>query len=338
MSAQTKRTNTGHTHNQNQTQTQMHAHAHSHANIKRALGVAFGLTACVLLVELVGGLISHSLALLSDAGHVLTDIVALGLAWFAAVQAERPSNDRRTYGYHRVGILVALANAITLIIIVVAIAIEAVHRLQQPEKVTPWLMFVAAAVGIAVNLFIGFGLRREEQHNLNVRAARLHVFGDVGASVAVVVGGVIIALTGWYPADPIISLVIALLIAWGAWGVLRETIAILMESTPRNVDVTNLLRDLGKIPGVSGVHDLHVWSIAGGMHALSAHVQVVDRPLSACDTLREKINTLLAKDYHIGHTTLQFECRTCDLCAGSNLYCQFEPDASMHSHVHIHSH
>jgi cobalt-zinc-cadmium efflux system protein len=336
MSAQTKRTSIGHKQRQNHAQIQ--PQGHTHANVKRALGVAFALTACVLLVELVGGLVSHSLALLSDAGHVLTDIVALGLAWFAAAQAERPSNDRRTYGYHRVGILVALANAITLILIVVAIAIEAIHRLQQPETVTPWVMFVAAAVGIAVNLFIGFGLRQEGEHNVNVRAARLHVFGDVGASAAVLVGGVIIALTGWYPADPIISLAIALLIAWGAWGVLRETIAILMESTPRNVDVTNLLRDLGKIPGVSGVHDLHVWSIAGGMHALSAHVQVVDRPLSACDTLREKINALLATDYHIGHTTLQFECRTCDLCAGSNLYCQFEPGEAVHSHIHSHAH
>ena len=311
-------------------------HEHSHIGTKRALGIAFALTAAVLVVEVVGGLFSHSLALLSDAGHVLTDIVALGLAWFAAVQAERPSDDRRTYGYHRVGILAALANAITLILIVVVIAFEAVHRLQQPETVTPWIMFVAAAVGVAVNLFIGFGLRREGTDNVNVRAAMLHVFGDVGASLAVILGGIVIALTGWYPADPIISLAIALLIAWGAVRVLRETIAILMESTPRDVDVTRLLRDLGKIPGVSGVHDLHVWSIAGGMRALSAHIQVVDRPLSACDALREKINTLLANNYAIGHTTLQFECRNCDRCDGASLYCQLDPGeaASMHAHGH----
>ena len=309
---------------------------HRHASTKRALGIAFALTAAVLLVEVVGGLFSHSLALLSDAGHVLTDIVALGLAWFAAIQAERPSDDRRTYGYHRVGILAALANAITLILIVVVIAVEAVHRLQQPETVTPWIMFAAATVGVAVNLFIGFGLRREGTDNVNVRAAMLHVFGDVGASLAVILGGVIIALTGWYPADPIISLAIALLIALGAWRVLRETIAILMESTPRDVDVTRLLRDLGRISGVSGVHDLHVWSIAGGMRALSAHIQVVDRPLSACDALREKINTLLANNYAIGHTTLQFECRNCDRCDGVSLYCQLDPGEASHSHGHAH--
>lgn len=315
-----------------------HAHTHSHTGAKRTLGIAFVLTAAVLLVEVVGGLFSHSLALLSDAGHVLTDIVALGLAWFAAVQAERPPDDRLTYGYHRVGILAALANAVTLILIVIAIAVEAAHRLEQPEMVTPWIMFASASVGLAVNVYIGFGLRRQRSNNINVRAAMLHVFGDVGASVAVIAGGVVIALTGWYPADPIISLAIALLIAWGAWGVLRETIGILMESTPRDIDVTRLLRDLGKIPGVSGVHDLHVWSIAGGMHALSAHIQVVDRPLSACDALREKITTRLASTYHIGHTTLQFECRNCDRCDGSNLYCQLEPGEATHSHAHRHSH
>ncbi|HEY7341421.1 MAG TPA: cation diffusion facilitator family transporter [Ktedonobacterales bacterium] len=313
-------------------------HVHTHASPKVALGTAFALTALVLLVEVVGGFASHSLALLSDAGHVLTDIVALGLAWFAAVQAERPSDDRRTYGYHRVGILAALANAITLIAIVVWIAFEAIHRLQAPEQVTPWIMFVAASVGVAVNLFIGLRLRHQGQHNVNVRAAMLHVFGDVGASAAVIVGGVVIALTGWYLADPIISLAIALLIAWGAWGVLRETVGILMESTPRDVDVTRLLRDLGKIPGVSGVHDLHVWSIAGGMRALSAHIQVIDRPLSACDALRVKISALLRKDYSIGHTTLQFECRDCDRCDGSNLYCQLDPGESAHAHLHGHSH
>jgi cobalt-zinc-cadmium efflux system protein len=332
MSAQTGHQSRSHSH----TKTVNTPTTTKVTNTKRALGIAFALTAAVLLVEVVGGLFSHSLALLSDAGHVLTDIVALGLAWFAAVQAERPSDDRRTYGYHRVGILAALANAITLILIVVWIAFEAVHRLRQPEAVTPWIMFAAASVGVAVNLFIGFRLRHTGQENINVRAAMLHVFGDVGASAAVIVGGVVIALTGWYPADPIISLAIAVLIALGAWRVLRETIAILMESTPRDVDVTSLLRDLGKIPGVSGVHDLHVWSIAGGMRALSAHIQVLDRPVSACDALREKVNTLLHNNYHIGHTTLQFECRTCDRCDGSNLYCQLEPGEAAHSHTHSH--
>src|SRR5579859_5786538 len=188
-------------------------HDHSHGMVGAKLRTAFLLTLLILAVELGGGLLSHSLALLSDAGHVLTDIVALGLAWFATAQAERPANARKTYGYHRTGILAALANALTLILIVLAIAYEAVQRFQHPQAVTPWVMFASAAVGIIVNLSIGFGLRQEGGDNVNVRAAMLHVFGDVGASAGVIAGGLVILLTRWYPADPLISLFIAVLIA-----------------------------------------------------------------------------------------------------------------------------
>ena len=246
-------------------------HDHAHDMTGNKLRTAFLLTAVILVVELAGGILSHSLALLSDAGHVLTDIFALGLAWFAAVQAERPADATNTYGYHRTGILAALLNAVTLILIVLAIAYEAVQRFQHPEKVTPWLMFVSALVGIAVNLYIGFGFKGEGSENLNVRAAMLHVFGDVGASVGVIIGGLAILLTGWYPADPLISLGIAGLIAWGAWRILRDTIDILMESTPKGLNVAQLVRDVIKEPEVTDVHDLHLWTIAGGMNAMSAH-------------------------------------------------------------------
>ena len=309
-------------------------HDHAHNMTGRKLRVAFALTALILVVEVIGGLISHSLALLSDAGHVLTDIVALGLAWYATVQAERPADAQKTFGYHRTGILAALANAVTLILVVVAIAFEAVRRLQHPEQVTPWVMFISAAVGIAVNLFIGFGLQKEGGENLNVRAAMLHVFGDVGASAAVIVGGLVIVLTGWYPADAIISLLIALLIARGAWGILRETVDILMEAAPKDVNVAQLVRDLIKLPGISDVHDLHIWSIAGGMSALSAHVQVSDRPLSSCDALLGQLNQLLQTRYRIAHTTIQFECAG---CADNDLYCAMG-DATVGDHEHNHDH
>jgi cobalt-zinc-cadmium efflux system protein len=308
-------------------------HDHAHAMTGSKLRTAFFLTALILVVELLGGLLSHSLALLSDAGHVLTDIVALGLAWFAAAQAERPANARNTYGYHRIGILAALANAVTLILVVAAIAYEAIQRLRQPESVTPWLMFVAAAVGIVVNLVIGLGLRNEGGNNLNVRAALLHVFGDVGASAAVIVGGIVIVVTGWYPADAIISLFIAVLIARGAWTILRETVDILMEATPKDLNVAQLVRDLMLVPGITDVHDLHIWSIAGGMRALSAHVQVMDRPLSACDALLSDLNALLADRYQIGHTTIQFECVG---CSPNDLYCAL-PASGEEPHVHNHS-
>ncbi len=309
-------------------------HEHTHSLAGNKLRTAFALTALILVVELVGGLLSHSLALLSDAGHVLTDIVALGLAWFATVQATRPANAQKTFGYHRTGILAALANAITLIVIVGAIAYEAIQRFQHPQKVTPWLMFVSAAVGIGVNLYIGLGLQKEGSENLNVRAAMLHVFGDVGASVAVIVSGLIILLTGWYPADPLLSLVIAVLIARGAWKVLRETIDILMEATPKDLNVAQLVRDVVRVPGVLDVHDLHIWSIAGGMSALSAYVQVQDRPLSACDPLLGQLRALLQERYHIAHTTIQFECAG---CGPDDLYCALtQGEEGGHDHAQHH--
>jgi len=310
-------------------------HDHSHGMTGAKLRTAFLLTAVILLVEASAGFLSHSLALLSDAGHVLTDIVALGLAWFATVQAERPADARNTYGYHRTGILAALANAVTLIVIVLVIAYEAVRRFQQPEAVTPWLMFVSAGVGIAINLYIGFGLRKEGAENLNVRAAALHVFGDVGASAAVIVAGVVILLTGWYPADPLLSLAIAVLIAWGAWRILRETVDILMEATPKDLNVAQLVRDLIRMPEVEDVHDLHVWSLAGGMRVLSAHVQVRDDcHLSACDALQGRINRMLQRQYEIGHTTLQFECAGCD---PNPLYCSLNGSGdSGHEHGQAH--
>ncbi|MGI8588394.1 MAG: cation diffusion facilitator family transporter [Chloroflexia bacterium] len=295
------------------------ADGHDHGMTGRKLRTAFGLTALILLVELAGGLLSHSLALLSDAGHVLTDIAAIGLAWYATAQAERPADARRTFGYHRTGILAALANAVTLILIVIFIGYEAVGRFTHPQPVEPGLMFVSALVGIVVNLYIGFGLRAEGGANLNVRAAMLHVFGDVVASVGVVVAGLVILLTGWQLADPLISIGIAVLIAKGAWDILRETTDILMEATPRDLNVAQLVRDLLKVPGVHDVHDLHVWSIAGGLPVLSAHVQVGDdRPLSACDPLMVEVNGLLQQRYRIAHSTLQLEYVCCD---ANDLYC-----------------
>ncbi|GAC1404520.1 MAG: CDF family zinc transporter ZitB [Chloroflexota bacterium] len=308
-------------------------HGHSMTGVK--LRTAFALTAVILLVELIGGLLSHSLALLSDAGHVLTDIFALGLAWFATVQAERPADATKTYGYHRIGILAALANAVTLMLIVIAIAYEAVQRFQHPAKVTPWILFVSAAAAIVVNLYIGFGLRAEGEHNLNVRAAMLHVFGDVGAAIGVIVAGAVILLTAWYPADPLISLLIAVLISYGAWNILRETIDILMEATPRGLNVAQMVRDMLREPEVTDVHDLHIWTIAGGLNSLSAHVQLDDRPLSECDSLLSRLTKLLEQKYHIGHATIQLECVGCET---THLYCTQKALAHTHGgHAHHHT-
>ena len=310
------------------------AHNHTHGMTRARLRTAFLLTAIILLVELVGGLLSHSLALLADAGHVLTDILALGLAWFAAVRAELPADARNTYGQHRIGILAALANAVTLILIVFWIAWEAVQRLRQPEAVTPWIMLAAATVGVAVNLYIVLGLRAEGGENLNVRGAMLHALGDIGASVGVIVGALVILLTGWLYADPIISLGIAALVAKSAWDLLGEAMDILMESSPRDLNVAQLVRDVVKVPGVSDVHDLHVWSIAGGMRVLTAHVQVTDDPrLTECDALVDAIHCLVCERYSISHTTIQVEQTG---CARNELYCCLPDGVHHHSHEHFH--
>lgn len=312
-----------------------HTHSHTHGATGAVLRRAFFLTLVILVVETVGGVVSHSLALLSDAGHVLTDIVALGLAWFAIHRAEKPPDARNTYGYHRTGILVALANAVSLILIVAWIGYEAIGRLQHPEAVTPWIMFVSAAVGIGINLYIALGLRAEGSANLNARGAFLHALGDVGASVGVILGGAVILLTGWQYADPIISLVIALLIAKGAWDLLGETVDILMEATPKDINVAQLVRDVIRVPGVEDVHDLHIWSIAGGRRILSAHVQVADnRPLDACDQLVDQIHCLLCEGYTISHTTLQLERQGCAL---RDLYCGLPDHAHASEHAYLHS-
>ncbi|TMC27599.1 MAG: cation transporter [Chloroflexi bacterium] len=315
-----------------------HNHNHTHGMAKQALRLAFFLTIVILVAELVGGIVSNSLALFSDAGHVVTDIFALGLAWFAAVQAERPANARKTFGYHRVGILAALVNAVTLIIIAIVISLEAFQRFQHPEPVQPFIMFLSAGIGIAVNLFIGLGLQKEG-HSLNVRAATMHVFGDVIVSVGVIVAGIIILLTGWTLVDPLLSVGIAVLIAFGAWGILRETTDILLESTPRDISLSDLVGDMKKIEGVKDVHDLHVWCIASGMYALSCHTRINDHRPSCSSPILQSLNSMLSEKYHIDHATIQFECndhRTA-CCEMDGLYCRME-NAQEKSNGHSHKH
>jgi cobalt-zinc-cadmium efflux system protein len=310
-------------------------HDHSHGMVKESLRIAFALTAIILVASVVGGILANSLALLTDAGHIVTDLFALGLAWFAAVQAERPSNERKTFGYHRVGILAALLNALTLIVIVVFICWEAIQRLQYPEPVEPWIMFVAAALAIGVNLFIAFALRRDG-HNLNVRAASLHVLSDVVASLGVIIAGGVILFTGWQIVDPILSIGIAVLVALGAFRILHETVDILLEAAPRTIAVAQVAEDMSRIEGVLAVHDLHVWSIANGMHALSAHVLIENVPSSDSAVILQRLTRVLNESYHILHTTIQFECDAHPgaCCSKDLLYCQLAAVAHVHGGEH----
>jgi cobalt-zinc-cadmium efflux system protein len=291
------------------------------------LKVALALTCVVLAVELAGGLISHSLALLSDAGHVLTDVFALGLAWFAVAQARRPADQRRSYGYHRVSILAALVNAVTLIVIVIAIAYEAVRRIANPEPVQGAVVIASALVAIAVNSYIALGLRSDTK-SLNLRAAMLHIVGDIAASVGVVVAGAVILLTGWLYIDPLLSIAIAVLIAFGAWRIVHETVNMLLEGTPREIDLAAVTHEITKTELITGMHDLHVWALSSEELALSVHVVVEDCPLGEAEHVVRDLESRLCTHFAIGHTTIQVE--SCHPCG------EIHHGAGEHNHPHDH--
>jgi cobalt-zinc-cadmium efflux system protein len=293
------------------------------ATLKRALA----LTCVILAVELAGGVVSHSLALLSDAGHVLTDVFALGLAWFAVAQAKRPADRRRSYGYQRVSILAALVNSVVLIVIVIVIAFEAVRRLTHPEPVQGVVVIVSALAAIAVNAYVVLGLRGHGK-SLNLRAALLHVTGDIGASVGVVVAGAVILLTNWLYIDPILSLGIAVLIAYGAWRIVRETVNLLLEGTPTDINLGDVTREITKTEHVISVHDLHVWALSSEEMALSAHVVLEECPLGDAEHVVRDLEGRLCGRFAIGHTTIQVE--SCHPCG------EIHHGAGEHNHPHEH--
>jgi cobalt-zinc-cadmium efflux system protein len=288
---------------------------------------ALALTCVILAVELAGGLVSHSLALLSDAGHVLTDVFALGLAWFAVAQSKRPADRRRSYGYQRVSILAALVNSVTLIVIVIVIAFEAVRRLTHPEPVQGVVVIVSALAAIAVNVYVVFGLRGHGK-SLNLRAALLHVTGDIGASVGVVVAGAVILLTGWLYIDPILSLGIAVLIAYGAWRIVQETVNLLLEGTPADINLSEVTSEITKTEHVISVHDLHVWALSSEAMALSAHVVLEECPLGDAEHVVRDLEGRLCGRFAIGHTTIQVE--SCHPCG------EIHHGGGEHNHPHEH--
>jgi cobalt-zinc-cadmium efflux system protein len=288
---------------------------------------ALALTCVILAVELAGGVISHSLALLSDAGHVFTDVFALGLAWFAVEQARRPADRRRTYGYQRVSILAALVNSVALIVIVIAIAIEAVRRLANPEPVQGAVVIAAALVGIAINAYVVLGLRGHGR-NLNLRAALLHVTGDIGASAGVVVAGAVILLTHWLYIDPLLSLGIAALIAWGAWRIVRETVNLLLEGTPPEINLADVATEIKATQHVTGMHDLHVWALSSEAMALSVHVVLEECPLGEAEHVVRDLESRLCDRFDIGHTTIQVE--SCHPCG------EIHHGSGEHNHPHEH--
>lgn len=296
------------------------SHRHEPMAVGR-LRLAFVLSTAMLLAEVAGGIAAHSLALLADAGHLLTDIVSLGLAWFAAVQALRPADARRTYGYHRTGILVALLNAVALIVIAVFIAFEAYRRLTETRPVNGGLMLGVAVFALAVNLLVAFNLSDAGSHNLNVRSALLHVVGDAAASAGVIAAGAAIAVSGVYQLDPAASAIIAVLICVGAWRIIGQAIRILMEAAPASLNMAEMVRQMLHVPGIKDVHDLHVWSISSDMTALSCHVLMEDRRTSELTATLAEMKALLHERFNVCHSTIEVECEGCDM---ENAFCSLE--------------
>lgn len=283
-----------------------HAHAHSAAGAnKKRLAIVFGLTLAYLVAEIVGGLITGSLALLADAGHMLTDVAGLGLALLAIKFAERPATPERTYGYYRVEILAALTNAVVLIGISIYILYEAWERFRNPPEVESGTMLVVAAIGLAINIAGIFILRKGSQESLNMKGAYFEVLSDMLTSVGVIVAGVIMLTTGWYYADPLISAGIGLFILPRTWILLREAVGILLEGTPSDVNLAAVREAIARLPGVTEMHDLHVWTLTSGVNAMSAHVVILDPSMHA--EVLSAVHDVITKNFPIEHVTVQVE-------------------------------
>jgi cobalt-zinc-cadmium efflux system protein len=275
------------------------------------LSLALVLTGLVAILEFWGGTRSNSLALLSDAVHVCMDVFALGVALLAAIGAARPADPQRTFGYGRIEVLAALLNGTLLLVATVVIVYEASRRFSAPVEPHGALMTGVAAIGLIVNAGVGVLLSHDHRHDLNVRAALFHVIGDALGALAVVIGGAIIAFTHLAWIDPLLSLFVAAIIVIGVLRVLKDATNVLLESVPAGVDVGELTRSIQAISGVTGVHDLHVWSIASGSHALSAHVRLDDRRLSEATEVLRDIDRCARDRFGISHVTVQFECVDC---------------------------
>jgi cobalt-zinc-cadmium efflux system protein len=288
--------------------------------------VALLLTAIVLVVEVVGGFWAHSLALLSDAGHVVTDLVVLALSLFALQQVHRPATARRTFGYQRVGILVALVNALLLAAIVAGIVIEALRRLQDPGVVHGGLMAAAAVVGLAISLVIARSLQ-PLQRDLTVKSALVHILGDAWASGGIIVAGLLIVVTGWLALDPLLSIAIAALIAWSAWRVLAAALDILMESTPSDLQTESVVTSVKRVPGVRDLHDLHIWSLGAQSRAMSAHLLIDDQRVTQAQDILAEVREVLAHEFQIEHTTIQFESL---VCRPGDVFC-VQPEGHPHT-------
>lgn len=310
-----------------------HSHSHSHASNKRALLIGFLITSAFMLVEAVGGFLTNSLALLSDAGHMLSDAVSLGIGVLAFALSEKVADYSRTYGYKRIEILAAVFNGVTLLFISGFIFVEAIQRFSEPEAVSSLGMLTIATIGLIVNIVVAWILHKgDTEGNLNLRAAFLHVIGDMLGSVGAIIAGLLIMFFDWNWADPLASIIVGILVLISGWRVTRDSLHVLMEGTPKDIKLENVIETIKKVPGIRSIHDLHVWTITSGHNALSCHA-VVDGNISIRESqeiLRDLEHQLLHQNIH--HVTIQLE--NDDHPHDDSVLCQAKVEAGHHGHHH----
>lgn len=297
------------------------------------MAAAILLTLAFVLAEVITGLFTHSLALISDAGHNFADALALGFSWYAMWVAGKPSDPRRTFGYHRVAILAALVNAASLVVIALVIFWEASRRITAQHPVQSGPMIWMALIAIVMNSVVAMWLRQGAGHDVNLRSAYLHMLGDAISAFGVVLAGIVIWLTGSPIADPIASFLIGALILASSWGILKETINILLEGSPLGLNMPELEEMIQQVPGVLNVHDLHVWTVGPGVVACSCHVVVAEQSIQSGQQILRNVVEELEHHYQITHTTVQIEA---ECCQPDDMYCRIEPNHNAAHHAHHH--
>ena len=322
----------------------MHMVASNNRTMQRILKVSLAATFLYVCATLFYGMRAHSLALISEAGHNASDMLAIILSFVAVYFQSRPATDRKTFGYQRAGVLAAFVNALTLGVLSVWIAISAIHRLAVPVHVEPHLMMYVAVAGVLMNGGIAT-LLWKFSGDVNIRSVFLHMLGDTLSTAAVIAGGAGILFTGLQWIDPVLSLVIAGMILWSSWGIVRETLNILLEGTPKNVALDDIRSAMGAVAGVANVHDLHVWSLGSNSHALASHVTIEcydqrEMSVAECASILDKIKDALWDGFHISHTTIQFETKGCETTHGCSAPPELEAVGAHahHHHGHDHSH
>jgi cobalt-zinc-cadmium efflux system protein len=309
------------------TQTHRAGSTHAHHTPERTLRRALILTLSFVTAEALCGWLGPSLALLSDAGHNLADAATLGFSWYAVSAASKRSHHGMTFGYHRVGVLAAMVNGVSLVVIALLIGWEAIDRIREPAPANGSLMIGVAAMAIVVNVVIGFWLHHDSKHDINIRSAYLHQIGDAASAFGVVIAGAIVATTGQTLADPIVSLIIAGLIVVSSFGVLRESATVLLEGTPAGTDMPAVIAAIKSVRGVLDVHDLHVWMVGPGVVACSCHIVVAEQSVREGQQVLRAVVDDLRRNFHITHTTVQVEVEGCE---DNDMYCVAERSMARH--------